>query len=476
MKFRNTLAATAAVAALAASMSATALTISTATVGGQATPFSLASELNVSADADAAASLVALLEPTTGSLPSGNVLLVLTLTNATFNANLAGSNVVGIDDVAGVLDTCDDATISISSGGLAGGSSVTFLVSNAQGCEVANAEGLQFTGAIRPAATGTVSVSMALTTEASNPVDGAAATANLITRTNAFSSTIVASTTDTEAALPNFLGFGATDGIVGSVTVNVDTAVNTDFTGADAAPGDLAGVTVSVTGDMSAYGGAGAPGVYVDLNNSGTGQAGEELTIAGGSASRTFTGGDIATLAGGARNILLVPNGTSPILASVYTASVTLDPDTAAALIPFGAADNTNANFTVQSVSREGTQITMPWFASGTQAGLTGSNNLVRIGNTGASPVSALYAQILNASDLAFVNPGVIQLPVTIAAGGTVLISSQQVEDAIGDSWGTGDVQITVEAPEETLTARRLIFNGGQFTEIASGTVFDDNN
>lgn len=472
MKFRNMLAAASAVTALAASMSASALVISTATIGGQTAPYTIAAELDVSTDADAAASLVALLEPTTGSLPAGNVLLVLNLTNATFSSGLTGSNLAGID-IGGAGD-CSLAAASISSGGTAGSSSVTFLVSNAQGCEVAPAlEGLQFTGAIRPAGTGTVSVTMSLTTEASNPVDGPAASATIVTRGNGFQATAAADTATSEASLPNFLTMA--EQIVGTVGVTLGAGVKSDFAGADVAAGDLASVTVSVSGDMSAYA-SGAGRVFVDLDGDTVADANELLTISGSTASKVFTGADVTALTTGAKNVRLLPNGTTAIQASSYTTTITVNPDVAAALIPFAAADEVLSNVALQSVTREGTQITMPWFASGTQAAVTGSNNLVRIGNTSNTAVTAVYALVLNASNGAFVNPGVVPLGITIPAGGTTLISSQQIETAVGGNWGTGDVQITVEAPETSLTARRLIFNGASFTAIDSGTVFEDNN
>jgi len=471
MKTFSKLAATASILTLAATGGAHALDITNATIGGQATstatPYTLANELDLAGESTTA---VIRVDPTTGSFPVGNVLMTVSLQNATFDGAVQGSSVVGID--AGGPD-CSLATASISAGGAAGGSSVTFLISNAQGCEVGGAEGLRFTQDIILSGTGSVSMTANVTTELGNQVDGPSAVSEtLLALASGFDAAVTADTGVTTAALPAFTAFtGGSDKILGTATVALSTA-RSDFAGTAVVAGDLASVTVSVTGDMSAYSGVG--GVFVDLNANGVMDGNEELTIAGSTASRVFTGADVTALTAAARNIRVLENGTTAIQASSYSANVVVNPDVAAVPIGFKAADE-SAGGLIQSVAREGTQITMPWLASGTQAGLTGSTNLVRLGNVSGTAITAVYAQVLTASNGAFINPGVVQIPgFTLAAGETKLLSGADIEAAIGGNWGTGDVQITIEAPSTALTARRLIFNGSSFTEITSGTVAQD--
>lgn len=469
MKLRNKLAASAAVIALAATASAYASVIGSVTIGGPTAPTQLASELNITTGSASSATLVSLLEPTTGSLPVGNVLLTVTLANGTFTNALSGSNVVGIGS------GCTTATASTSSGGTAGGSTVTFLVSNAQNCDVTASlgdEGLQFTGAITPASSGTVTLTMNLLTEAGNQVDGPASTTTLITRAAGFSAGISADTTATQAALAGFTAFEtASNNILGTVQAVLSTTAKSDYVPTAVNESDITGVTVLVTGNMDAFSG-GSGRVFVDFNGDGTAGSDETLTVTTGSASRTFTGDAKTTLTSAARSVRVQPNGSTAIQASTYTATVTIDPNTAATPIAFGAAD-TVATGNLQSITRAGTSVVMPWFASGTQATVTGSNNLVRLSNVGSTNIPAVFATILSSS-ATITNPGTVNLAISIPAGGTTLISSQQLQDKMGVNWGTGDIQFTAEGTSAALTARRLIITGVNITEMQSGTVAQD--
>lgn len=472
--FWTRLAASASIIALASVGSASALDITTATVNGTggaaaaAAPVQVADELNFATDADAVVEVVTLLEPTTGNLPSGNVLLKIDLTNAKFETALTGGNVVGIE-AGGALATCDDAAVTISSGGTAGSSSVTFLVSNAQGCELGAGDGLQFTANVRPSGAGDVSISENLVTELNNQVDGPADSATLIDVVSGYTAAVTPDTTASVAELPDFLTI--TDPLLGTVSLGKHATADSDFEGTALDGGDdLAAVKITVNGDTTAY-----DTICVDLNNDLNCDAGEELTILDSvTAEKNFTAdADLDALAGGARGIYVVPSGSDAIPADDYSAKVDIDFDVAATPLPFKAANETLTN-PLESVTREGTQITLPWIASGTQAGVTGSNNLVRIGNVGTSDITALYAEILNGT-ASFVNPGVVPLiGLSIPVGGTLLLSSAILEDKLGVNWGTGDVQITVEADADSVTARRLVFNGAGFTEIESGTVDED--
>ncbi|WP_292071754.1 hypothetical protein [Brevundimonas sp. UBA7534] len=111
------------------------------------------------------------------SLPSGNVLLTVALTGGTFDAGVTGGNITA--DTGGA---CPTFTATISSGGQAGSSAVTYIISNSSaGCSSFNLD-----LPILPSGPNDVSVTTTLRTEAGTPIDGLTDTLQVIDRVNAF--------------------------------------------------------------------------------------------------------------------------------------------------------------------------------------------------------------------------------------------------------------------------------------------------
>ena len=108
-----------------------------------------------------------------------------------------------------------------------------------------------------------------------------------------------------------------------------------------------------------------------------------------------------------------------------------------------------------------------------------GSTNLIRLGNVSASTTGAVYGQVLNnqptlqgGSYVALTAPK--QLFPSIAANGERVINTALLTTELGD-FGRGDVQISIEARPEQITARRYAtLANGSVTEFESGTVAND--
>ena len=72
--------------------------------------------------------------------------------------------------------------------------------------------------------------------------------------------------------------------------------------------------------------------------------------------------------------------------------------------------------------------------------------------------------------------PAPVQIAASIAGNSELVINTATLSSALGN-WGRGDVQISIEAPSNTITARRYAtLSNGSITEFQSGTVASDQN
>jgi hypothetical protein len=403
--------------------------------------------------------------PSAGSFPTGNVLVYLTVAGATFDGALTGAEVGGV------------ATSVISSGGASGGNTVAFLVSGANTCLVdASAAGfetdcdfnipLELTGS-------DVSFSVGLTTDAGAPIDNTSSTTfvtrKIISLNPAFAINVVADTVETKADLNSiggpFLGFtGPSDNTLGTIEVAANEitqtsgtyTVNVDLASTAVSSADVDSVDVTVTGVMDAFEGG-------DFEYDGT------------SFDAIVAATDIATYDavldfGTVADIDVTEDGTTPIARSSYSAAVTVTPDAGSNLIA-----GTAKSGALQSIERNGTTITFPWTQTSTLGATSGTTSVYRIGNLDAVAAGAVFVEVKNATTAGYTNPGIIELAASIAASGELVSNSGAIEAAVGN-YGRGDIEFTIEADPETLTARQFVVRNGVIQQVIGGNVDQDIN
>lgn len=384
--------------------------------------------------------VLALANPLTSGaqLPSGNNLYKITLSNATFGTAVTTAALVGAN-----------CTAALSSGGAAGDSTVTFLVSTSGGaCNGFTEINLP----VKPTASGSVSVTTSYTTEALTPIDGAAKTLEAIYAINAFQPSIIGTLGATGAGTDTFALIGpdadgdtytalSGDGNLGRVAIYVDERAQFNLT-----PGDFVDVTdvddatVIVTGDFSAFNGAAGTADNPTL-------AGTSATLNGANTVATFSGVEaavalpLATKPAGAA-VTVVADGDQ-IPASSYNASINFELDDTRYAAQAGASG------ALETIEREGTNFIAPW-AGGSNAG---SQSVIRLSSTGGAS-GTVYVTLSNA----FVTAGVAKADDTcevgvVPAAGDLVIGQPQLKTCFGD-FLRGDLLITVEGAPEQLTAK----------------------
>lgn len=437
--------------------------------GGATAPYELAEEARVVAGDSANFLLVDTLSGGS-SLPSGNVLLTVALTGGTFDAGVTGGN---ISAGAG----CPTFTATISSGGAAGSAAVTYIISNSSaGCSSFNLD-----LPILPSGANDVSVSSTLRTEAGTPIDGLTDTLQVIDRVNAFNvvfDAVIGSTApgggalgDTFATLtqlPVYTEFAtvaggipgshaggvetATAGQLGTITIVADATAYSDLQLNNVDPTDLTEADVAVTGSWSAFDGVGGD---VELD----GVSADDIT------------GNVATFEDREGDLV---NNIAPFIVTRETADVAIPASSYSAQVSYTLEPtiyNQEGPFTgaLERIGRDGTNVVFPWLNDTTVSSSSGTTNRIRLGNTGSAATGPVYAEVLNQTGTVATAP--VEISPGIPAGGELRISTATLTSALG-AFGRGDVRISVEAPADTITARRYLqtANGG-ITELSNGTV-----
>lgn len=408
--------------------------------------YNLANEVAFTTSAPAGTITVPVLA-STGTLPSGNILLDITLTNAVFSEQVGGAAVT--KNTGTGTGACSSALSSVlSSGGNTSTGSVTFVLSGLNDCTIG--QGVQAALPIRATGAGSVGVTAAFRTEASVPVDGGslARSAPVVSLVSGFAPTVTADTNTTQLTLASGFKAFAGDTALGTAQVALSTAtVYSNLGGTLIDSSNVASVTIAVTGDFTGYG-------------TGTGNASVQIgaataVISGSVASATFTGTAAQAIASSAVTIgVTAGTGTSAAIlnSSDYSATMTVGYSTGSGFST--ATESTSA--ALDSIRREGTTILLPWTSSATNAVSSGSTNIVRIGNRTSTAINGVFARVVNTSTSGFTNPGLVSLGSSIPANGELLITSATLEAALGN-FARGDVEIVVEAPSASLSVRRLV-------------------
>ena len=445
--------------------------INSTDTGGVSLPYKLALESSLTTPTFNTFALVSTLSA--GSqFPSGNNFVQIDLVGGTFDSALGSSAVVA----AG-------CTSVLSSGGAAGSTTAKFLVSSSGGggCTAANLD-----LPIKPNAGSEVSVTTTLSTEAGAPIDPpSAATLKVLSRVDAFKVVFdsaigggaLGDTFATLAVNPVYTTFStapgahtagvenATVGQLGTIQIVVDTTAFKDLAKNKVVVGDVTEAGVTVDGNYNAFNAAAGLvtlGSALTVNTAAT-----QATLASATAVAT----SLTTAA--VPFIVTREAAATAIPSSTYKASVSYQLN-AASYVQEGPAVGD-----LESIGRDGTNVVFPWMNSSSVQAVNGTSNIIRLGNISGSASGPVYAQVLNS-----VNAGAgytaatapVQLFPNIAANGERVINTATLTTALGE-FGRGDVQISVEAPSGTVTARRYAtLANGSVTELNSGTVASDQN
>lgn len=418
------------------------------------------------------------------TFPSGNNIIQIDLNGGTFASALSSANV----SAAG-------CTVVLSSGGAAGSTNASFLVSSSGGsCSAA-----QLDIPVTPGAASDVWLRSTLRTEAGSPIDPDTAQTQpvgnpfgtlaqnqealqLVDRVNAFAVVIdgaigagalgdtFATLTQTPVYTEFFVGANGhapasteddDDAQLGTIQIVVDTTARRDLNNTAVAAADVTDADVVVTGNFTAFNGAAGA---VDLGTVGA-------TINTAATTATIPNQQTALTAGAVPFTVTADGGAIPSSAYSATVTYTLNPTFYVSDAPVSGA--------LESIGRDGTNVVFPWMNSSSVQAVTGTSNVVRLGNISSAATGPVFVQVLNAVNSASgytPTTAPVQVAASIAANGEVVLSTAAITAAVGE-FGRGDLQISVEAPPSTITARRYAtLANGSITEFESGTVANDQN
>ncbi|MGO4410937.1 MULTISPECIES: hypothetical protein [unclassified Brevundimonas] len=437
--------------AIAGAANASTLTATTVTGANVTAARTIASEVKLDAAGNAAGVVGLALTPSTGAiLPSGNALLTVALTGgATFGKQVTAGAIVTNLKCA--------PTTTVSTGGGAAASSVTFLVSSLAGCDDVNAIHIALPVVLN--GTSNVNVTTNLTTELGTAIDGGTATTatkttDLISFAKAFDVKFTADTTATSATLKS--GFKALTGDVALGTIDIATDVNLYegiATATKVAANAASKAAITIKGDLAS------------VNLSVTGPGFSKAAVLSGTTGTATATTDLTPVTGSYPVTAVLAKGTPVISGSNYTASVVLTPTSTYNAIPaFGPA-------ALQPITREGTSYLIPWVASDTLAKTSTSNTVIRIANKSIAATGAVSLELLTSSKGIPASATLVPLATSIPAGGELVLTSASLQTTLGADFGRGDIRITVEGLATDLITRRFVQStvNGALSEVSLG-------
>ena len=423
-------------------------------------PIDLAAELDFSGGVDATFH-VYVEQTLPGVFTTDDVLVTVTLTGGEFDAAVGNAN----------LEAGCATSGSLSTGGGAGTTSVTFLVSGLDNCDGAAAgfnNALGFALPIDLDGTSDLTVEVAIVTDSAlTPVDQSPESLTVVDIAPAYTLTVAPAGNNPEADLdvtPIYTQFNPASNTeaIGAVELACDTTRDIDLGGtAVDCTADVAGLDVTIDGDFVAYTLAGPGDVSIGGVSASSIAANEQ------SADVDISGLVAASTGTGPETISLTVDTVDAINPSTYAATITLD-------LVAGFVDPAPVSGAIDPVDREGTEVVFAWTPGTAVATANGSANVFRLGNMSDAD-ARVFVEVLNNSDAAFVNPGIIQNPADLPARGELVFTSDTLTTLIGDDWGRGDVRFSVELAETDATARRFVRDQtGALTELGAGTVAED--
>lgn len=441
----------------------------------ESTGFRLASERNLSSGLDGA--IEGTLTPNAGaSWTTDDALLTLRVSGpAVLRGPLTVNTTLEVDPAD---DNCYVAASIVSTSS----TEITYLLSGVNQCDDDGAgpgdSQLSFRLPITMTAHGTVRVSAELRTDSGGTLIDQQSHANTgvdaITSASAFSVAFdgavgAGAGGDTIAELagnPPYLNFTG-DNLIGTVRVSHDPTIHRSLNdGEFVSAAQVNGISTTFTGDFTAYDGAGSVQMYntVDVEND------FDTSISANSATVPNEVSDLDDLL----EVYLNPNGTDQIQVSNYSATVSVD--LVAGWTDFARTGN------LESVEREGANITVPIFNSATRAAASGGNYVLTIGNVGNTPTGVVQVQVLNTDCDGSGMPAscagtfaalgqTFTLANSIAIGESLTLTSAQMQAAMGGAdFGKGDLLIIIEADQDDVTLTRLLVRPDGVSEVSIGT------
>lgn len=375
---------------------------------------------------------------------------------ATFSSIVGGGDITGFGNVL-VID-----------GGGIGQNFVEFLVSNPNDdVDAGDFTHVELAANITFADGATPGVTVYTQTEANTPIEGGWArltnagppvsytTYNTASPYTFIGYSPVFSVSSTDILQPNqatiasgFTNFGAGPDVtaeLGNVVVTLATAYK-DLAGNNVATTDLDGGVITVSGTSTAgltLNGATPPGSWTLVFDD------------------TAFVGNVATIPVNLTAVGVVAN-------SNYSANVALD-------LVGGFADPAASTVELGKIRREGAEIFVPWIGSGTGAGGAAQavQSLIRISNFGGATIGNMYVELVTATNA---TPGaLVPLKVDGAVvtglddGDELLIDGADLIDSLGVNFVRGDLRITIEGDEDSLTVFRRDTRSGLVTNIPLG-------
>ena len=241
-------------------------------------------------------------------------------------------------------------------------------------------------------------------------------------------------------------------------TANTD-IVNIDFAGNPVTGANAGAITFTVTGEQDAF-----------STDAMLGTMGNITVDAGGAITPNATT-DVAagTLVFDAlTTVTVVPDTNVAIDRSDYDVSVSI---AAAGAGPVQAAAGGTGS--LQPIDRNGTTIVFPWTQSASQGAASGTTSVYRFGNLDSIATGALFVEVKNASEAGYMNPGIVQISPSVAAGGEFVTNSTTLEGEVGN-YGRGDLEFTAEADPDELTGRQFVVRNGVIQQVQGGTIQED--
>lgn len=408
------------------------------------------------------------------AIPSGNNLYTIRLTNATFGSSVTSANFVGLDNLGNEVPA--NCTITVSTGGGDDDVQVELLVSSTG---AGSCSGFNIDLPVQPDAVGNVTVTANLRTETGNPIDGGLLSLNAISLVDAFQPTFNGTFTangadgDTFTPLPDYNTI-TPDGVLGRAALYVDEEAHFSLNPADDVDvAQVDSISFRVEGNFNAFNGTGAADVPTLGGVSADSASTTEVNFV--DASQIVE--PLATKPAGSP--FEVEADGAVIQASDYEAFIDYDLDAVYQAQPEASSESATAAGPIfgtpfESIEREGTNVLLPWMNSAATAAQTGTNNIVRLSNTGSVAVR-VTADVLTSSNPAYdVDDGIVFIG-NIPAGGELVLTAAELA-VLGD-FARGDVQMIIEGDSELITVKRYaILANGSVTEFESGSVASDQN
>lgn len=418
--------------------------------------YKLASQLSFSATATSAAAFAATrgaltfdFLPTSAFTTGQSLLLTLDLSNAIFS----GSGVTVFGTGTCVVDNLTNVTAAT-----ANATTATYLVTLSGTC-AGSANGVSVSLPVQATGGGSVQAGIKLEQSFGGsllPVDGGRSVATFVQLASILTTAtgVSASSTNATALVANgYRQLNAATPTIATVTVGVDTTVNSSLSATSAATTTLIdNVDFVITATSGSFNGVNVQASSAAFTSSSTATSATVRVLSNATTTGSYTialvdNTDTATTAG------ILADGV--ISASNFTLAATVDFTSAS-----GLSDVTVSGATA-GISRDGTSFVAPWLAMGSGS----TSSVIRLANNGSEATGPITVRLLSTINgqsasgtftitSAQVQAGSLTGSGGIPAGSAVAISVPAIASALGITAGNGDLEVAVEAQPQFISGK----------------------